>query len=749
MSIPGQATTGFAILGRGIARRIRVHVKPPNDGARDSKKHRKSSLRTNLSHLFLPTMQDPERVVGGSEPDAGGFDDTGDSYETSAPLTAPTAPPAASGLDDATKKAVDNVLYSDIGVNTLLNRLKQSLASLRTFSTFLKKRSNVEDEHAKELRKLSRATSSDIRSPDSRQDSYSRQFEAVNSLHERMAENGLQFALNLHQMHEDLNQLAFDMERGRKHWKQTGLSAEKKVSDAEAQLEKARQKYESLAEDLDALKTGDKSGGRHFGLRGPKTAEQREEDLQKRLQMADQDYQAKVQYAQQERQQLLSTYRPQAVKAIQDLVKECDSGLSLQMQKFATFNERLLLGNGLLISPLNDASSPAQKSMRELVSEIDNDSDFSSYVRSFSGKIPGRGVDLEYKKHPTLVRSQPQPVAVQQPYRQPEPAPKPMPAPPVSDYSGPYDTSPRQPQLPAQPPSQFPMQQYSAQPPPPQSYTASGPPVLPAPSFDSYAHENSASDHSMHQQAPSEGYGAPAVQHQQHSAPTASGAYGRAPYPNGNGGPPPPTGSVVPSGRPDTRVFGLSLDDLFDRDQSPVPLVVYQCIQAVDLFGLDHEGIYRVSGNSLQVQELKAQFDRNAFNVDFRNPETFYHDVNNPANLLKQFLRELPDPLLTSMHYSKFIEAARIPDDLLRRDSMHATINELPDPNYATLRALVLHLNRVDQHSEANRMTPTNLAVVFAPTLMGPHTGQMSEAGLQPKVIETILQNALQIFDDD
>lgn len=215
-----------------------------------------------------------------------------------------------------------------------------------------------------------------------------------------MAENGLQFALNLHQMHEDLNQLAFDMEKGRKHWKQTGLSAEKKVSDAETQLEKAKQKYESLAEDLDAVKTGDKSGGRHFGLRGPKSAEQREEELHKRLQLADQDYQAKVQYAQQERQQLLSTHRPQAIKAIQDLIKESDSGLSLQMQKFATFNERLLLGNGLLISPLNDANGPQQKSMRELVSEIDNDNDFSSYVRSFSGKIPGRGNDLEYKKHP-------------------------------------------------------------------------------------------------------------------------------------------------------------------------------------------------------------------------------------------------------------------------------------------------------------------------------------------------------------
>lgn len=44
--------------------------------------------------------------------------------------------------------------------------------------------------------------------------------------------------------------------------------------------------------------------------------------------------------------------------------------------------------------------------------------------------------------------------------------------------------------------------------------------------------------------------------------------------------------------------------------------------------------------------------------VDFRNPEAFFHDVNSVAGLLKQFFRELPDPLLTIEHYAGFIEAA-------------------------------------------------------------------------------------------
>ena len=44
--------------------------------------------------------------------------------------------------------------------------------------------------------------------------------------------------------------------------------------------------------------------------------------------------------------------------------------------------------------------------------------------------------------------------------------------------------------------------------------------------------------------------------------------------------------------------------------------------------------------------------------LDFRNPENFFHDVNSVAGLLKQFFRDLPDPLLTREHYGAFIEAA-------------------------------------------------------------------------------------------
>ena len=149
-----------------------------------------------------------------------------------------------------------------------------------------------------------------------------------------MADNGIQFAFSLHQMHEDLNELATDKERGRKQLKQTGLGAEKRVQDAEGAMEKARMKYDGLAEDYDRARTGDKQSGRVFGLKGPKSAAQIEEDLHRKMLAADSDYSSKVRAAQSQKEELLNSLRPQAVSALQELISECDSGLTLQMQKF-------------------------------------------------------------------------------------------------------------------------------------------------------------------------------------------------------------------------------------------------------------------------------------------------------------------------------------------------------------------------------------------------------------------------------
>ncbi|KAK5277174.1 Rho GTPase-activating protein, partial [Cryomyces antarcticus] len=202
------------------------------------------------------------------------------------------------------------------------------------FAGFLKERSSLEEKHAQGLKKLCKSTHDSSHRPDSRQGSYVAQLDNVTRVHERMADNGVQFALSLHQMHEDLSDLANNVERGRKHWKQTGLNAEKRAQDAESTMEKAKSKYDSLAEDYDRARTGDKGSGRVFGLKGPKSAAQHEEELLKKVQAADADYSGKVQTALTLRQELLNSSRPQAIRALQELITECDSALTLQLQKF-------------------------------------------------------------------------------------------------------------------------------------------------------------------------------------------------------------------------------------------------------------------------------------------------------------------------------------------------------------------------------------------------------------------------------
>jgi hypothetical protein len=162
------------------------------------------------------------------------------------------------------------------------------------------------------------------------------------------------------------------------------------------------------------------------------------------------------------------------------------------------------------------------------------------------------------------------------------------------------------------------------------------------------------------------------------------------------------------------------------------------------------EGIYRLSGSANHISHMKAVFDNDSSQVDFTNPENFYHDVNSVAGLVKQFFRDLPDPLFTSQYYTQFVDAARIDDDIQRRDSLHALINSLPDAHYATLRAIILHLNKIQEHYTENRMNAGNLAICFGPTLMGANSGgNIADAGWQVRVIETILNNTFQIFDDD
>jgi hypothetical protein len=430
------------------------------------------------------------------------------------------------------------------------------------------------------LKKLSRMALDNIRKPEGRHESYQTQFEHVMEANERLANNGTQFGLALHAMHENLLQLATKMDASRKTWKQQGLAAEQKVQDAERLAEKAKHKYDQLAEDLDRVKTGDTGAGRKFGLKGPKSAAQHEEDLQRKLQAADQDYAAKVQTAQSFRKELVATTRPQAVAAMVDLIREIDAALTMEMQKYASFNEKLVVSNGQVVSPQAPKGTTAQPapSINHLIYQINNDKDFDDYVLKNASNVPLVHSELQYVKHPTQMPNQARPTPPSAAGRR---------------------TSM---QLPNQPPPPFALQASDA---------AQSPAQYQPPPLSEHVQQPSYPAHGTHSQQPPQQhpsqYGAAAY------SPVAQNPYSQSDYSRG------PAAQATAqqssgvlynsSSPPINPVFGVSLEQLFIRDGSPVPLVVYQCIQAVDLYGLEVEGIYRIPGTSSHIQAMKALFD--------------------------------------------------------------------------------------------------------------------------------------------
>ncbi|KAK4050229.1 Rho GTPase-activating protein [Microbotryomycetes sp. JL201] len=210
--------------------------------------------------------------------------------------------------------------------------------------------------------------------------------------------------------------------------------------------------------------------------------------------------------------------------------------------------------------------------------------------------------------------------------------------------------------------------------------------------------------------------------------------------------------------------FGVDLGEQMARDGVEVPRVLEKCCEVIELLGLESVGIYRLSGTTSRVQRLKSLLDRDVEGTDLLSEENSA-DINDIAGVMKLWFREMPEPLLTWDLYHGFIEAAKIENDRLRHIRLHERVNDLPDPNYATLRYLMGHLDKVRQHESVNQMSCTNLAIVFGPNLLGAPPQTATTAGMasaqqngsstladmqwQCKVIETILQHYAAIFLDD
>ncbi|KAI8333194.1 hypothetical protein EDC96DRAFT_21214 [Choanephora cucurbitarum] len=164
-------------------------------------------------------------------------------------------------------------------------------------------------------------------------------------------------------------------------------------------------------------------------------------------------------------------------------------------------------------------------------------------------------------------------------------------------------------------------------------------------------------------------------------------------------------------------VFGVPLQAAIYTNTLDLPPIVHRCIEYLEARNVIYEeGIYRLSGSSLQISRLRQKFGDEG-DVDLLQQDLDLHVV---AGLLKCWFRELPDNILTNGLLADFVSILEYQDRPSRLKLLEKLIHQLPKANYHVLRALIAHLNHIAHNSDQNKMSLRNLSIVFAPTLSIP-----------------------------
>uniref|UniRef100_A0A8C3AS73 Myosin IXA n=1 Tax=Cyclopterus lumpus TaxID=8103 RepID=A0A8C3AS73_CYCLU len=159
-----------------------------------------------------------------------------------------------------------------------------------------------------------------------------------------------------------------------------------------------------------------------------------------------------------------------------------------------------------------------------------------------------------------------------------------------------------------------------------------------------------------------------------------------------------------------SRQFGVEVSRL-TNDERTVPLVVEKLINYIEMHGLYTEGMYRKPGSTNKIKELKLGLDTDVENVNLDD-----YNIHVIASVFKQWLRDLPNPLMTFELYEEFIRALQDKKETIR--GVYAVIDQLSRTHLNTLERLIFHLVRIALQEDTNRMSANALAIVFAPCIL-------------------------------
>ncbi|XP_072524904.1 rho GTPase-activating protein 45 isoform X3 [Salminus brasiliensis] len=189
------------------------------------------------------------------------------------------------------------------------------------------------------------------------------------------------------------------------------------------------------------------------------------------------------------------------------------------------------------------------------------------------------------------------------------------------------------------------------------------------------------------------------------------------------------------------QLFGRDFSQVLQGNSEGVPFIIKKCIQEIERRALKMKGIYRVNGVKTRVEKLCQAFENGKELVELSQASP--HDI---SNVLKLYLRQLPEPIMPFRMYNELMglakeslhsdgpeggEGAKGPElqDLGPQtdpkvitlvEKLRELLKDLPSANTATLKCIIRHLRRVSQLEQDNKMSPSNLGIVFGPTLMRP-----------------------------
>ncbi|XP_029905797.1 rho GTPase-activating protein 45 isoform X2 [Myripristis murdjan] len=200
------------------------------------------------------------------------------------------------------------------------------------------------------------------------------------------------------------------------------------------------------------------------------------------------------------------------------------------------------------------------------------------------------------------------------------------------------------------------------------------------------------------------------------------------------------------------QLFGRDFAQVASCASDGIPFIITKCISEIERRALKMKGIYRVNGVKTRVEKLCQAFENGKELVELSQCSP--HDI---SNVLKLYLRQLPEPIMPFRLYHSLMGLAKEslhsegdspegeeaestgsspavsrgpelvdqgpdtdPEVLVLVDKLKELLKELPKANIATLRYIIRHLRRIAELEQDNKMSPSNLGIVFGPSLMRP-----------------------------